>query len=316
MKNNFLLKLVPCIILLHGTFFISCTSSDDEEDSLVSSLVSDTTPQKGWSSKTGDGIVTYCPIIYDDDEIQEYYAFSFANGKCEKAVYNLICPDEAMAKELEAMLKDGSWAEWDNDDYDDDYVKAFTSKRVKPRMKSIQARTASINTRELGVIGIGRNGKVVYCSIKTVQSLNNDDVRLLVTYWSPLDGRSSDIIPNKIIVGTWNDNTGKYTNNNLWNQNINYEISTSFENNFLTKYVTTVIFPNTSWAQLMYEQIEIDNREIGKQFGLYPKVTLQGTTVKENAVIAEDVTKEQTLQMIAVIDWNLSKPLLTSFFGN
>ncbi|MBQ2176345.1 MAG: hypothetical protein II453_15215 [Alphaproteobacteria bacterium] len=316
MKKKFFLKLASCIFLLYGMTFICCSSSDDEEDSILSSLVSDTTPQKGWSSKTGDGIVTYCPINYNANEVQGYYAFSFAKGKCEKAVYNLICPNEATAKQLESKLKDGSWAEWDIDDYDDDYAKAFNSKRAKSRMKFIQARTASINTHELGFIGIGRNGKVVYCSIKSLQSMNSDDVYLLVSYWSPQNGSFTEIIPNKIIVGIWNDNTGKYTNNNLWNQNINYEISTTFENNILTKYITTMIFPNTSWAQLFYEQVEEVNSKIGKQLGMYPKATLQGTTLKENAVIPKDVTKEQTLQMIAFIDWNLSKPLLTSFLDD
>ena len=81
----------------------------------------------------------------------------------------------------------------------------------------------------------------------------------------------------------------------------------------MKKYVFSIGDMNSYQFYEDYEQVEEVNSKIGKQLGMYPKATLQGTTLKENAVIPKDVTKEQTLQMIAFIDWNLSKPLLTSF---
>jgi len=85
-----------------------------------------------------------------------------------------------------------------------------------------------------------------------------------------------------------------------------------FENNLLKDYVTTMTFPNQTLAEVMYQAIEEQNRQIGAQTGLYPKATLDGKTLKEIAVIYGDITKEQTLQLITAIDWMLSRPFFIS----
>lgn len=46
-----------------------------------------------------------------------YYAFSFENGVCNDAVYNVICDDETEASYICNMLNNGTFDDLESDDY-------------------------------------------------------------------------------------------------------------------------------------------------------------------------------------------------------
>ena len=310
----FLAMLVTAAISIS---FTACSSDDDDNgggdpSGDVAGLVSETAPSLGWSGDMQNGTVTYCPRIVDnsdaedeyDMDAQTYYAFDFKDGKCQAAVFDMICPSEKLAKQLETAFRDGTWATMD-DEYD---VRRNTFlQRVKEQVK-VATRAGSDNSLQDLALLVYRNGRVIYILIDCLKGKSGDDVQSLVLYW---EGKSA-IIPNNIIAGTWDDQTGIYTNNYILAWGITYRINTVFENNLLKDYVTTMTFPNQTLAEVMYQAIEEQNRQIGAQTGLYPKATLDGKTLKEIAVIYGDLTKEQTLQLITAIDWMLSRPFFIS----
>ena len=80
-------------------FFVGLTSCESSDPSLEAEdgLVSETVPtQKGWSGSTENGICTYAPEVGDD--ASGYYAFSFKDGVCSDAVYNMLFDSEVEAK--------------------------------------------------------------------------------------------------------------------------------------------------------------------------------------------------------------------------
>ena len=313
--------LTMMMVAMQSMVFISCSSDDNDNGDAASSedvtgLVSATTPSLGWSGDMQNGIVTYCPSIVDNSDAEDeydvdnqtYYAFSFENGHCKNAIFNMICPNERMAQKFEAAFRDGTWAVMDDDDEDYDTRLFVSAQRIKQQIKTATRAHSGYNLQDLA-LPVYRIGKVLYITIDCLKGKSGDDVKYLILCW---EGKST-VIPNKIVTGKWDESIGRYTNDNLLALHITYEISTKFENNLLKEYVTTMTFPNTTWAQAMYEEIEAQNRRTGAQTGLYPKATLSGRTMKEEAVIYGDVTKEQTLQLIAIIDYAMSQPFFVSF---
>jgi len=97
--------------------FTACSSDDDDNgggapSGDVAGLVSETTPSLGWSGDMQNGTVTYCPRIVDDSDAEDeydmdaqtYYAFDFKDGKCQTAVFEMICPSVDMAKQLDIPI--------------------------------------------------------------------------------------------------------------------------------------------------------------------------------------------------------------------
>ena len=149
---NALQSRVLCMVLFMSVCmvaFTSCSYDDAPTDGLVSSKI----PSFGWSGSTDNGIATYRPDT-EEDVISCYYAFSFENGKCKDAVFNMVCENEAMAKYLTRMLTSGEWAEEDDDE---EYsMSQFTKNPVLMQAlrshKSISS--AAIKTRSANVMGI------------------------------------------------------------------------------------------------------------------------------------------------------------------
>ena len=325
-KTNFLWSLLTLLMVGVMSFtLVSCSSDDDGGNTPPPSgsggLVSTVIPDEDWSGDMQNGTATYVPYAAEDDEdIMPYYAFNFKDGTCTEAVFDIVCPNEQFAKMLEQAFKDGSWTimgddDDDDDDYDDyedydDYAyrsKAFSA-NMRSHLKAMTRAASDINLRDLA-LPVKRSGKVLYFYIDCLKGLNGADVKELVNRWS---GMSYDT-PTKVLVGNYNEATGRYTCNKMHGIDVKYEINTTYENNLLKTYVTNVTFPNRTWAQMMYENLEEQNSSLGSYFGVYPEATISGNKVTENAVVIGDVTKEQTLEMIAYIDQLNSQPIYTFF---
>lgn len=317
MKKSIFIRAV-LFSLFTSTALVACSSDDDEEGGAGASsglIITDTPKAEGWKGDLQNGDATYVPYIVDnsyaedeyDMDLQPYYAFNFSNGVCKEAVFGLICPNEKIAKQYETIFKNGTWADLDDDDDYDDYDD-YRVNKVQSRIKNMTRAVSDYDFKDLALL-VYRNGKVLYVTIDCLKGKSGNTLQKIVIFWNTGEGEPD------IAMGKWDDNAGRYTNNNLYGLGIDYEINTTFDNNLLTKYTTTMTFPNKTWAELLFEDLEESNREIGDLLGLglYPEATLNGKSVNENAVIVGDITKEQTLQVIAFLDWSMARPFITMF---
>lgn len=315
-KTNFLWSYLTLLMVGVMSFtLVSCSSDDDGDDTPPTgssgNLVSNVIPDEDWSGDMQNGTATYVPYtIEEDDEMQPYYAFNFTTGVCTEAVFDIVCPDEQFAKMLEQAFKDGSWVDMDDDDEDDYYAlrSNIIPANMRAKLKTATRAATDINLQDLA-LPVKRYGKVLYFYIDCLKGLSSEDVKELVNNWN---GVYSDR-PAKVIAGHWDETTGRYTLNKMYGIESSYEINTTFENGLLKKFVTSATFPNKTWAQMLYEVLEEQNSSLGSYFGVYPEATISGNKVTENAAIIGDVTKEQTMELIATIDYLNSRPIYTYF---
>ena len=283
--------------------FTSCSDDDAPTGGLVSSEI----PSVGWSGSTDNGIATYRPDT-EEDVISCYYAFSFENGKCKDAVYNMVCENEAMAKLLAKMLTSGKWAEEDDDE---EYI-------TKSPVLMQALRSAAIKTRSANVLGITctQEGKVVYFKIEAVKGLNGEELGYVMSTWDT--GLNVNTLPEKPIFGTWDEATGKYTSNSIYAiPGTKIEIETAFnQSDILTKYTATFTLPDEMWAEMIEEGLREQASGLKVLAGIELEITRNGnvvTAINLN-VEAEKTTKAEILKLIIAMDILNARPIGTAIF--
>ena len=283
--------------------FTSCSDDDAPTGGLVSSEI----PSVGWSGSTDNGIATYRPDT-EEDVISCYYAFSFENGKCKDAVYNMVCENEVMAKLLAKMLTSGKWAEEDDDE---EYI-------TKSPVLMQALRSAAIKTRSANVLGITctQEGKVVYFKIEAVKGLDGEELGYVMSTWDT--GLNVNTLPEKPIFGTWDDATGKYTSNSIYAiPGTKIEIETAFnQSDILTKYTATFTLPDEMWAEMIEEGLREQASGLKVLAGIELEITRNGnvvTAINLN-VEAEKTTKAEILKLIIAMDILNARPIGTAIF--
>lgn len=287
--------------------FTSCSDDDAPTGGLVSSEI----PSVGWSGSTDNGIATYRPDT-EEDEISCYYAFSFENGKCKDAVYNMVCENEVMAKLLAKMLTSGKWAEEDDDE------EYSLSQLTKSPVLMQALRSAAIKTRSANVLGITctQEGKVVYFKIEAVKGLDGEELGYVMSTWDT--GLNVNTLPEKPIFGTWDEATGKYTSNSIYAiPGTKIEIETAFnQSDILTKYTATFTLPDEMWAEMIEEGLREQASGLKVLAGIELEITRNGnvvTAINLN-VEAEKTTKAEILKLIIAMDILNARPIGTAIF--
>lgn len=308
---SFMLGLLVSVFAL-----TACSSDDDNDGDVPSALVSNDMPKTdGWNGDLQNGISTYVPYLAEDeDDFQPRYAFDFKDGTCQNAVFSLICPNEYIAKEMARMFQDGTWLselgeDKDEDDYYDEYYGARAKasiRKMQTHLKAVTRAATDYNPEDLKM-PVLYSGKVLYITVDCLKGKRGNTLKAIVIFWQTGEGTP------EIVMGKWDDAANRYTCGNLLGLGINYEINTAFESDSLTNYVTEMTFLNKSWANMIFEQLEEQNQEIEAKVKLRPKATLNGKTVKEEAVILGRVTKAETLEIIAMLDWLMARPFFTAF---
>ena len=303
---NALQSRVLCMVLFMSVCmlgFTSCSDDDAPTDGLVSSEI----PSVGWSGSTDNGIATYRPDT-EEDEISCYYAFSFENGKCKDAVYNMVCENEVMAKLLAKMLTSGKWAEEDDDE---EYI-------TKSPVLMQALRSAAIKTRSANVMGITctQEGKVVYFKIEAVKGLDGEELGYVMSTWDT--GLNVNTLPEKPIFGTWDEATGKYTSNSIYAiPGTKIEIETAFnQSDILTKYTAKFTLPDEMWAEMIEEGLREQASGLKVLAGIELEITRNGnvvTAINLN-VEAEKTTKAEILKLIIAMDILNARPIGTAIF--
>lgn len=326
MKNKFrwllsFAAVAMCVMLSTG--FAGCSKGEDEDDGKhekpVQGLVSANVPSEGWSGTAGDGICTY-RSAYQDEDFSTYYAFSFENGKCKDAVYNIVCESEAEAKQVSDAFNSGQWI-GDEDDDDEDFG-TRAAKQISVLSKVLRnskvAKAAFESTRAANVMGITctQEGKVVYFKIEAMRGLNGDDVQYVMKTWDT--GLDMNNLPSKPIFGTWDEATGKYTSNSINAiPGTKIEIETAFDSSdMLTKYVAKFIMPNEEWAVLIEEALIEEAIGYEEMFGITLDISRNGSVITANNVSIADseVDKATLVKMIVALDILNARPIETALF--
>ena len=307
---NALQSSVLCIVLFMSVCMVGFTSCSDD-DAPTGGLVSSEIPSVGWSGSTDNGIATYRPDT-EEDEITCYYAFSFENGKCKDAVYNMVCENEAMAKLLAKMLTSGKWAEEDDDE------EYSLSQLTKSPVLMQALRSAAIKTRSANVMGITctQEGKVVYFRIEAVKGLDGEVLGYVMNTWDT--GLNVNTLPDKPIFGTWDEATGKYISNSINAiPGTKIEIEIAFnQSDILIKYTATFTLPNEMWAEMIEEALREQASGLEALAGIEIEITRNGNVVTTNNLNVEtaNTTKADILKLIIAMDILNARPIGTALF--
>jgi len=154
-------------------------------------------------------------------------------------------------------------------------------------------------------------GKVVFFRMEAFKGCNAEDVKTVMKAWD--SGLDINNLPSHCVFGEWNASTGKYTANNVYGfLNTAYEIAVKFDGELLDEFVTTLTMPNVEWATIIEEAWLEQQYEYEQMFGEAPEITRNGNKVTMKALILDDVNKEQTLQLIIVLDIMNHTPIYIS----
>lgn len=307
---NALQSSVLCIVLFMSVCMVGFTSCSDD-DAPTGGLVSSEIPSVGWSGSTDNGIATYRPDT-EEDEISCYYAFSFENGKCKDAVFNMVCENEVMAKYLAKMLTSGKWAEEDDDE------EYSLSQLTKSPVLMQALRSAAIKTRSANVMGITctQEGKVVYFKIEAVKGLDGEELGYVMSTWDT--GLNVNTLPEKPIFGTWDEATGKYISNSINAiPGTKIEIEIAFnQSDILIKYTATFTLPNEMWAEMIEEALREQASGLEALAGIELEITRNGNVVTSNNLNVEtaNATKADILKLIIAMDILNARPIGTALF--
>lgn len=295
--------------------FTACSDDDDTTNGTEEGLVSENIPtEKGWSGSLENGQSTYTPESYG--EYPGYYAFSFKNGSCEDAVFNIVCDSEMEAQLICNMLNNGTFDDLGFADYDDYATKAAPASVLSQSLRLLDSFKKTITSNPMGTradmlgISCSQNGKVVFFKLDCFKGKNGEIIKSVVETWTL---GSIDALPEDPIFGTYDRNSGKYTNNNIMGiANTKYEISVKFNGDYLTEFVTTLTLPNPSWAMLMEETFQEQEEDYIEMFGEAPQISRNGNLVTVKAVIIGEVTREFVEQYIVMLDIMMNRPIALS----
>lgn len=300
-------------------FFVGLTSCESSDPSLEAEdgLVSETVPtQRGWSGSTENGICTYAPEVGDD--ASGYYAFSFKDGVCSDAVYNMVCDSEVEAMAVVEMINKGEFGYDEDEDFSDYSAIAKSpalalSARQLALMKKIILENQKATRADFTGITCSRDGKVVFIKVDCFKNKDGEIVKQVVEAWD--SGLNINNLPDAPVFGTYDKATGKYTLENILGIDGSvYEINVSFENDFLKSLKTSVTMPTESWAQMLEESLREQFSSYGEIFGQEPDLKREGKKITVNAAVSGDVERETVENYIIVIDIMMNKPFLANMF--
>lgn len=321
MKTLRVFSLVIMAVML-SVNLSSCSSDDDEAvggSTSVGDVVVSEVPDEGWSGNMKDGIATYRPEeLYVDEESGlsgVCYAYEFSNGICKSSAYNIICSSDYYAKMYAEMLNSGAWADFDEDD--EEYY--ISQQRIKGivdynTLSIIKKQFASLLSTRAGnsalSFNVKRKGNVIYIHLDNFVGRSADDVKYAIDVWN-----GSITLPNRFLFGSWDAAKGVYECHNLHGMDIDYRVEVEFDSErFVSSYVTTMVFPTSAWAEVMYGTLLENQYEMIQQFGAAPEVTINGKVIKVEAVVVGNVPEDYIVSHLIYLDYANNVPLLASVF--
>ena len=307
-------------LLAVGFMSYSCSEDDDNDgggstgnNSGKTEVVVSQKPAEGWVGSFENGLCTYTPESYEEDEYSQCYAFNFSNGVCNDAAYNVIFENSSTAKIYADMLNSGKWA-YEDEDEEDYYSKTRTINNAIINLDILKALRKAIptnGTRANGLsFNVSRKGNVIYLSLDNYKKLTAEDVKYAI------DVNNGEItVPDHFTFGTWDSAKGTYTCNNIYGLGVKYVVNVAFDNNrTVTSYKTLLTFPTTEWAMVMEEMLVEQSYEYIQMFGQAPAINRNGKNITIDAIIIDSVSEENIVKYLILLDYVNNRPLLSSMF--
>lgn len=333
------------VLCCAALFSLPACSDDDDGDGgsdinpPSEGLVSTDIPSLGWEGPAApqNGIVTYRPQDAEDEGFYSaYYAFNFEGGVVKEAVFNIVCEEEAIARELQRRFSDGTWMEDDEEDeeYDSDYEDVAYAADASAKGNSLSAarlaRLAAPVARALkaqvavagraadnSVMGLTctQDGRIVYFKLDWLAGQNAEDVQCAMRTWDT--GLNMDNLPTQPIFGEWNDATGVYTGTKIYGlPETQIQLTTAFdEADLLTDYAAHFTLPHDGLAALVEEEVRSEASDY-EQLGIQLGISRQGKVVSVRVLNAAQakVSKEYIVKMIIAMDILMARPIYTNLF--
>ncbi len=267
--------------------FTTKKDETEEEDTPISLI------KLGWSGSTTNGPAVHVLETFTgyNEFKNHHYSFTFKNGICTDAKYNIEFTSSGLAREFASAIRSGEWAldeeEDDYDDEDDDYDIAVP-------------------------MTVYNSGNIVYIPLDNFIGKTGASIK---------EGLTSTGIPQDFIYGNYDATKGEYICNNACGvisngQDIQWKVNISFTNDRKVKSVIQKItVPNNAFSELLERFIQISER-LNNNFGLALNYSQMGNTLTVEAVATNEanlVSEEEYLKILKAIDKMLALPFISMF---
>lgn len=270
--------------------FTTKKDETEEEDTPISLI------KLGWSGSTTNGPAVHVLETFTgyNEFKNHHYSFTFKNGICTDAKYNIEFKYSSIANEFASAIRSGEWAlddeedDYDDEEDDDDY------NIVMPMTVYTSGNTVYIPLDNF----IGKTG----ASIK--------------------EGLTSTGIPQDFIYGNYDATKGEYICNNAFGvisngNDIEVKANITFSDDRKVKSTRLIIIaPSTALTELLYEAFYSIANMLYQKFGIAPEVSHIGNTIVITATAANEnnlVGEEEYLKLIKAIDKTLAVPFISMF---
>lgn len=268
------------------------TKKETEEDGDTEISLS----KLGWSGRTTNGPAVHVLETFTgyNEFKNHHYSFTFKNGICTDAKYNIEFANLRFANEFASAIRSGEWALDDEEDDYKDYEDEDDYNIALPMTVYTSGNTVYIPLDNF----IGKTG----ASIK--------------------EGLTSTGIPQDFIYGNYDATKGEYICNNAFGvisngNDIEFKVNMTFTDDRKVKSTRLIIIaPSTALTELLYEAFYSIANMLYQKFGIAPEISHIGNTLileiaqTDNANL---VSEEEYLKILKAIDKILALPFISIF---
>ena len=249
----------------------------------------------GWSGSTTNGPAVHVLETFTgyNEFKNHHYSFTFKNGICTDAKYNIEFANLRFANEFASVIRSGEWAlDEEEDDYDDEEDDDY----------------------DIAVpLTVYTSGNTVYIPLDNFIGKTGASIK---------EGLTSTGIPQDFIYGNYDATKGEYICNNalgiISNGNdMEFKVNITFTDDRKVKSTRLIIIaPSTALTELLYERFYSIANMLYQKFGIAPEVSHTGNTLileiaqTDNANL---VSEEEYLKILKAIDKFLALPFISMF---
>lgn len=276
--------------------FTTKKDETEEEDTPISLI------KLGWSGSTTNGPAVHVLETFTgyNEFKNHHYSFTFKNGICTDAKYNIEFANLRFANEFASAIRSGEWA---LDDEEDDYKDYDYEDEDEDEDDYNIAVPLTVYT----------SGNTVYIPLDNFIGKTGASIK---------EGLTSTDIPQDFIYGNYDATKGEYICNNalgiISNGNdIEFKVNVTFTDDRKVKSTRSIIIaPSTALTELLYEAFYSIANMLYQKFGIAPEISHIGNTLileiaqTDNANL---VSEEEYLKILKATDKMLALPFISMF---
>ncbi len=245
----------------------------------------------GWSGSTTNGPACHVLGISNDEYKNHHYSFTFKDGICTDAKYNIEFRSSSLANEFASAIRSGMWAVDDEEDYED-YEEDDEPNVALP-------------------MTVYTSGNTVYIPLDNCIGKTGESIK---------KGLDTTGIPQDFIYGKYDAAKGEYICNNalgvISNGNdIQWKTNISFTDDRMVKSVIHKITTPNNFTFMFDEELCETVIALYGKFGISSKITQAGNTLTITQINESNlVNEEDYLEPLRALDKFLMTPLISMFF--